>query len=75
MQEELEENFQSPLDKQENSLTSDVPLPENTKSEGHGRIRTEYDEQGRSWAVIDGEWKQTNQSEWIGGIPDTWKRR
>lgn len=34
------------------------------------------DEQGVSWVIIDDElWERATTQEWIGGIPDTWKRR
>lgn len=38
-------------------------------------VRTEFDEEGRSWCVIDCDINELEMSEWIGGIPDTWKRR
>lgn len=39
-------------------------------------IRTEYDEQGRSYVVIDDlDWKEATVQDWVGGIPDLWKRR
>ncbi len=54
-------------------LNSAVPSPESSTSEERGRIYTEYDDQGRSWVVVDGDFNKTQ--EWIGGLPDTWKRR
>lgn len=42
---------------------------------GSPKIKTSYDEQGRSWVEIDADINELEMSEWIGGIPDVWKRR
>jgi hypothetical protein len=38
-------------------------------------VRTEFDEEGRSWVVIDADIDELQVQEYIGGIPDVWKRR
>jgi hypothetical protein len=60
------------LNKELTDTPSEQPISTSTIS-----VRSEVDEQGRSWAVIEGidNWDQTQVKEWIGGIPDTWKRR
>lgn len=41
-----------------------------------GLIEGLVDDEGVSWVVIDDEaWERATMQEWIGGIPDLWKRR
>ena len=74
MQDELEEKRAPLSSKQALTLGCDVPWQESTTSAQRGRVYTEVDEEGRSWAVIE-DFDRATMSEWIGGIPDTWKRR
>jgi hypothetical protein len=52
------------------------PIETSPSKNGVSKIRTSYDEQGRSYVEVDDEaWKHATVQDWIGGIPDTWKRR